>query len=582
MNAPSDETFVTGGTVHHGSRFYVAREVEEEVFDALRAKRYVTLVGSRQIGKTSLLQKIQAVVEPSYDWASALIDLSTINDPAANLKSWAGQFCRRLVDQLRVFLDAEPDPPVPATTPELLEYWTSLAQRIEKPRLLILLDEASSVPPKVRDLFYSTIRSMDSARTMARPDPHLSRYGFAFAGVFEPERLVRDRVNSPFNVSRIFHLPDFHEREVEALVAALPLPAESARPTALAEAVHGWTGGHPYLTQWLAELVTRHGAVPAADLQRIVDAEAARLTDVARDNLDPMVAVSFEADADRELLRRILAGERVTFSRANRSVARLELSGALRRAGDVCSVRNRVYEGALQRALGPAAPGSSRRVFLSYSSEDSDFVDRLAGDLERAGLGIWVDRRRLGVGDSIIEGVARGLAESTDVVAVLSRASLESRWVRTELSAALMHELDGTGIRVLPVLLDDVSLPFLMSHIVHADFRQDYRQGLRELLDALGTPREGAAPPEIARSRPAATGPALAPNGPELRRLLTRNLNESEVGALWYDTLGERMPETTPPSKLPDLVIRLLDEARARGRIDELLRNLRAERPDLV
>ena len=108
MSESSGDTFVTGGTVHHGSRFYITRSVEDEIFAALRAPRYVTLVGSRQIGKTSLLQKIQAIVEPSYGWASALIDLSTINDPAADLKGWVALFCHRLVDQLRVFFKDEP------------------------------------------------------------------------------------------------------------------------------------------------------------------------------------------------------------------------------------------------------------------------------------------------------------------------------------------------------------------------------------------------------------------------------------------------------------------------------------------
>ena len=82
----------------------------------LLSARLPSPIGSRQIGKTSLLQKIQAIVESSYGWASALIDLSTINDPAADLKAWAALFCRSLVDQLRAFLKEEPDLPVPATS----------------------------------------------------------------------------------------------------------------------------------------------------------------------------------------------------------------------------------------------------------------------------------------------------------------------------------------------------------------------------------------------------------------------------------------------------------------------------------
>ncbi len=243
-------------------------------------------------------------------------------------------------------------------------------------------------------------------------------------------------------------------------------------------------------------------------------------------------------------------------------------------------------ETTMQQDLTGSAPESTRRVFISYSHQDSHFVEKLAQDLEQAGIRIWIDRLELAVGDSMIEGVSRGLEESADVVVVLSQASIQSQWVQTELRAKLTQVLSEKGGRVLPVLIErDVRLPFLIGDLRYADFRVDYKQGLKALLDALRAPRSAVAPAAHATDRPA---PQLRPttmapkwNRQDLRRLILREFNEAEARVLWFDTLGESAPVTSPPLSYSDLVIRLLTETVSRGLQEELLLNIRSARPDL-
>ena len=59
----------------------------------------------------------------------------------------------------------------------------------------------------------------------------------------------------------------------------------------------------------------------------------------------------------------------------------------------------------------------SARVFLSHSSEDKPFVDRLASDLEKINVGVWYDKWELRVGDSIIDKIEEGI-ESQDFLMV--------------------------------------------------------------------------------------------------------------------------------------------------------------------
>ena len=52
------------------------------------------------------------------------------------------------------------------------------------------------------------------------------------------------------------------------------------------------------------------------------------------------------------------------------------------------------------------------RVFVSYSHEDKEFVDKLITDLSNASVQIWIDRWEIKIGDSIMEKVASGIQEN--------------------------------------------------------------------------------------------------------------------------------------------------------------------------
>src|ERR1017187_5657128 len=91
-----------------------------------------------------------------------------------------------------------------------------------------------------------------------------------------------------------------------------------------------------------------------------------------------------------------------------------------------------------------------KRIFLSHSTSDAPFVDRLASDLERLSIGVWYDKWELRVGDSLLDKIAAGIEVNDYLVIVLTPASVASDWVRLELKAALMRELSEKRVVVLP------------------------------------------------------------------------------------------------------------------------------------
>lgn len=125
-------------------------------------------------------------------------------------------------------------------------------------------------------------------------------------------------------------------------------------------------------------------------------------------------------------------------------------------------------------------------VFISYSHSDAAIVNRLAAHLVKHNANVWVDTWELNVGDSILNRVQNAIQESSALLVILSKASVQSEWCKKELSAGLMRELDEKRVVVLPVLVEDCEIPVFLREKMYADLRKGFKQGLRSILDAIG------------------------------------------------------------------------------------------------
>lgn len=127
----------------------------------------------------------------------------------------------------------------------------------------------------------------------------------------------------------------------------------------------------------------------------------------------------------------------------------------------------------------------SRVAFLSHSSVDKPFVRQLAADLTAAGISVWLDEQRIKVGESIPDKISQGLAESDYFLLAVSRASVESEWVKKELNGALINEVQKRAVHVLPLKLDNAQMPSAIKDKKYADFSDSYKTGLSDLIHAL-------------------------------------------------------------------------------------------------
>jgi CheY-like chemotaxis protein len=125
------------------------------------------------------------------------------------------------------------------------------------------------------------------------------------------------------------------------------------------------------------------------------------------------------------------------------------------------------------------------RVFVSYSSTDRAFAEQLTSQLKDRGLRVWYDGWEIVAGDSIVQKVQEGLSSSDCLIVVLSPASVASRWVREELSVALMRQLSGQDIFVIPVLKEECDIPPLLRSRKYVDYRTHPEARLNELELAI-------------------------------------------------------------------------------------------------
>jgi hypothetical protein len=134
-------------------------------------------------------------------------------------------------------------------------------------------------------------------------------------------------------------------------------------------------------------------------------------------------------------------------------------------------------------------PGRDLSVFVSHASADARIASRVAMGLKAFDYDTWYDDWELLPGDSIAERVEAAISKTDVLLVLLSRNSVDSQWVRRELSAGLARQLSGSGVLVIPVILEDCEVPGMLAGTKYVDLRGNFERGFRKLADALAARR---------------------------------------------------------------------------------------------
>lgn len=87
-------------------------------------------------------------------------------------------------------------------------------------------------------------------------------------------------------------------------------------------------------------------------------------------------------------------------------------------------------------------------VFISYSREDLEYVERLAKFLDKEGIEVWYDQE-LNPGSRFEQVIRQKIEQCAAFIVVMTPASRDSMWVRDELAYA-----QGQRKEIMPILLE--------------------------------------------------------------------------------------------------------------------------------
>ncbi len=118
--------------------------------------------------------------------------------------------------------------------------------------------------------------------------------------------------------------------------------------------------------------------------------------------------------------------------------------------------------------------------FISYSSVDQEFADRLCGDLQAKGVRCWFAPEEMKAGRKLHEQIDDAIRLHDKLLLILSEHSMSSNWVQTEIAKTRKREAQEKRQMLFPVALVPYDPVIKDWECFDADIGKDSAKEIRE------------------------------------------------------------------------------------------------------